>query len=70
MFVSAVACMVYNIPLVYISGEEITQRSQDNQIRHALTKLATFIFQRLKNIKKYNRGRGRIGLVKDYEFFA
>jgi len=48
----ASACTVYNIPLAHISGGEITQGAQDNQIRHALTKLAHIHFPANEEYKK------------------
>ena len=47
----AACCTVYNIPLVHISGGEITQGAQDNQIRHALTKLAHIHFPATEEYK-------------------
>jgi UDP-hydrolysing UDP-N-acetyl-D-glucosamine 2-epimerase len=40
----ASACLVYNIPIAHISGGEITEGAQDNQVRHALTKLSHIHF--------------------------
>ncbi|EMN90714.1 UDP-N-acetylglucosamine 2-epimerase-like protein [Leptospira weilii str. UI 13098] len=51
-YLFATACTVYNIPLAHISGGEITQGSQDNQIRHALTKLAHIHFPATEEYKE------------------
>ncbi|SRR5260221_53797 len=40
MLTAAMACLVLQIPVLHISGGDITEGSTDNQVRYALTKLS------------------------------
>lgn len=48
----ASACLIYNIPIAHISGGEITEGAQDNQVRHALTKLSHIHFPATQEYKE------------------
>ena len=60
----AISCTLFNIPIAHISGGEITEGAQDNQIRHALTKLAHIHFpateEYKENIMKMGEEKWRI----------
>jgi GDP/UDP-N,N'-diacetylbacillosamine 2-epimerase (hydrolysing) len=60
----ATACLLYNIPVAHISGGEITEGAQDNQVRHALTKLSHLHFpateEYAENIIKMGEEKWRI----------
>jgi GDP/UDP-N,N'-diacetylbacillosamine 2-epimerase (hydrolysing) len=47
----ATACLLYNVPLAHISGGEITEGAQDNQVRHAITKMAHIHFPATEEYK-------------------
>ena len=38
LFAPLTVCTIMNIPIVYISGGELTEGAIDNQVRHAITK--------------------------------
>lgn len=44
IFAAATAAMMMNIPIAHISGGEITEGAQDEQIRHAITKMSHLHF--------------------------
>jgi GDP/UDP-N,N'-diacetylbacillosamine 2-epimerase (hydrolysing) len=48
----AAACMLFSVPLAHISGGEVTEGAIDNQIRHALTKMAHIHFPATETYKK------------------
>lgn len=60
----AISCTLFNISIAHISGGEITEGAQDNQIRHALTKLAHIHFpateEYKENIMKMGEEKWRI----------
>ena len=44
MLAAAVAALPFNLPVAHIHGGEVTEGAMDNQIRHAITKLAHLHF--------------------------
>ncbi len=52
MLVVAIACHIYKIPLIHISGGEVTLGSLDDTIRHAITKFADYHFVAIEEFKK------------------
>ncbi|MFT9494663.1 UDP-N-acetylglucosamine 2-epimerase [Anaerosolibacter sp.] len=44
IFAAAAAAMIMNIPIAHISGGEVTEGAQDEQIRHAITKMSHLHF--------------------------
>lgn len=44
IFAAATAAMMMNIPIAHISGGEITEGAQDEQIRHSITKMSHLHF--------------------------
>ena len=40
LFIPAIGSMINNIPIIHLSGGELTQGLMDEQVRHALTKMA------------------------------
>ena len=52
MLVVAIACHIYKIPLVHISGGEVTLGSLDDTIRHAITKFSDYHFVAIEEFKK------------------
>ena len=52
MLVVAIACHIYKIPLIHISGGEVTLGSLDDAIRHAITKFSDYHFVAIEEFKK------------------
>lgn len=52
IFAAATTAMMMNIPIAHISGGEITEGAIDEQIRHAITKMAHIHFPGAKIYKK------------------
>ena len=69
IFVAATCAMVMNIPIAHISGGEVTEGAMDEQIRHAITKMAHIHFPGsefyVENIKKMGEEPWRIFNVGD-----
>lgn len=69
IFAAATAAMAMNIPIAHISGGEITEGAMDEQIRHAITKMAHIHFPGAKeyagNIQKMGEESWRIFNVGD-----
>jgi GDP/UDP-N,N'-diacetylbacillosamine 2-epimerase (hydrolysing) len=69
VFAAAVCAMTMNIPIAHISGGEITEGAIDEQIRHAITKMAHIHFPGAEcyaeNIKKMGEESWRIFNVGD-----
>jgi UDP-hydrolysing UDP-N-acetyl-D-glucosamine 2-epimerase len=82
IFASAATAMAMNIPIAHISGGEITEGAIDEQIRHAITKMAHIHFPGNKyyaeNIRKmgeeswriYNVGDPGIENIKNMKFYS
>jgi len=69
IFAAAICAMTMNIPIAHISGGEITEGAMDEQIRHAITKMAHIHFPGAEcyaeNIKKMGEESWRIFNVGD-----
>lgn len=69
IFAAAAAAMANNIPIAHISGGEVTEGAMDEQIRHAITKMAHIHFpgadEYAKNIKAMGEESWRIFNVGD-----
>lgn len=69
IFAAATAAMAMNIPIAHISGGEITEGAMDEQIRHAITKMAHVHFpgaaEYAENIKNMGEESWRIFNVGD-----
>ena len=52
MLVVAIASLILKIPLLHISGGEITEGSLDDTIRHSITKLADYHFVAIDEFRK------------------
>ncbi|SHK17353.1 GDP/UDP-N,N'-diacetylbacillosamine 2-epimerase (hydrolysing) [Clostridium cavendishii DSM 21758] len=69
IFAVATTAMVMNIPIAHISGGEITEGAMDEQIRHAITKMAHIHFPGAEcyaeNIKNMGEEKFRIFNVGD-----
>lgn len=65
----AVVAVLLNIPIAHVSGGEITQGAIDNQIRHAITKMAHIHFPGMQdyanNILKMGEETCRVYMVGD-----
>lgn len=63
----ATACLIHNIPMAHISGGEITEGVIDNQVRHAVSKMANLHYPALdvygKNLIKMGEESWRISVV-------
>ncbi len=69
IFAAATTAMVLGIPIAHIAGGEITEGAMDEQIRHAITKMAHIHFpgaeQYEKNIKNMGEESWRVFNVGD-----
>lgn len=69
IFAAAICAMTMNIPIAHISGGEITEGAMDEQIRHAITKIAHIHFpgseHYAENIKKMGEEPWRVFNVGD-----
>lgn len=67
VFAAASAAMLMNIPIAHISGGEITEGAQDEQMRHAITKMAHVHFAGAEayadNIRRMGEENWRIHFV-------
>lgn len=67
IFAAVSAAMLMNIPIAHISGGEVTEGAQDEQMRHAITKMAHIHFAGAEayadNIRKMGEESWRINLV-------
>ena len=52
MLVVALASLILKIPLIHISGGEITEGSLDDTIRHSITKLVDYHFVAIEEFRK------------------
>ena len=52
MLVVAYNAHIFKIPLLHISGGEITEGSLDDTIRHAITKFSDYHFVAIEEFKK------------------
>ena len=68
-FAAATTAMAMNIPIAHISGGEITEGAMDEQIRHAITKMAHIHFPGVEcyaeNIRKMGEESWRVFNVGD-----
>ncbi|GAA0758239.1 UDP-N-acetylglucosamine 2-epimerase [Clostridium sartagoforme] len=69
IFAAAATAMAMNIPIAHISGGEVTEGAMDEQIRHAITKMAHIHFPGadcyVENIKKMGEEHFRVFNVGD-----
>ena len=54
MLVVAITSLILKIPLLHISGGEVTEGSLDDTIRHSITKFADYHFVAIEEFKKSN----------------
>jgi len=67
LFIMAIAAMLYNIPIIHLHGGEGTTAVIDNQVRHAITKMAHIHMPSMElyaeNISKMGEEDWRIHIV-------
>ena len=52
MLVVAITSLIFKIPLLHISGGEITEGSLDDTIRHSITKFSDYHFVAIEEFRK------------------